>query len=118
MRIAEDRARWRAIGEPYLTKLIVVGFYDDTEDDLIDNCYKLIQGVLVYTIWSTYPKPTYVKHTYRSHFIPERVAEASQIFLRGTHVLPKLVSYEEYCRRDRCRRHRRLIIVYLRCKCC
>jgi hypothetical protein len=32
--------------------------------------------------------------------IPEGVAEISQIFLRDTHVLPKLVSYEEHCRRD------------------
>jgi hypothetical protein len=29
------------------------------------------------------------------------VAEVSKIFLRDTHVLPKLVSYEEHCRRDR-----------------
>jgi hypothetical protein len=29
-------------------------------------------------------------HTYHSHFIPEGVAEVSQIFLRDTHVLPKL----------------------------
>jgi hypothetical protein len=34
-------------------------------------------------------------HTYHSRFIPERVAEASQIFLRDAHVLSKLVSYEE-----------------------
>jgi hypothetical protein len=40
-------------------------------------------------------------HTYHSRFIPEGVAEVSQIFLRGTHVLPKLISYEEHCRRDR-----------------
>jgi hypothetical protein len=40
-------------------------------------------------------------HTYHSHFIPEGAADASQIFLRDTHVLPKLVSYEEHCRRDR-----------------
>jgi hypothetical protein len=40
-------------------------------------------------------------HTYHSRFIPEKVAEVSQIFLRDTHVLPKLVSYEEHCRRDR-----------------
>jgi hypothetical protein len=33
-------------------------------------------------------------HTYHSRFIPEGVAEVSQIFLRDTHVLPKLVSYE------------------------
>jgi hypothetical protein len=31
------------------------------------------------------------------------VAEASQIFLRDVHALPKLFSYEEYCRRDRWR---------------
>jgi hypothetical protein len=37
---------------------------------------------------------TYI-HTYHSRFIPEGVAEVSQIFLRDTHVLPKLVSYEE-----------------------
>jgi hypothetical protein len=41
---------------------------------------------------------TYI-HTYHSRFIPEGVAEVSQIFLRD--VLPKLVSYEEHCRRDR-----------------
>jgi hypothetical protein len=40
-------------------------------------------------------------NTYHSRFIPERVAEGIQIFLRYTHVLPKLVSYEEHCRRDR-----------------
>jgi hypothetical protein len=36
-----------------------------------------------------------------SRFIPEGVVEVSQIFLRDTHVLLKLVSYEEHCRRDR-----------------
>jgi hypothetical protein len=35
-------------------------------------------------------------HTYHSRFIPEGIAEVSQIFLRDTHVLPKLVSYEEH----------------------
>jgi hypothetical protein len=35
-------------------------------------------------------------HTYHSRFIPEGVTEVSQIFLRVTHVLPKLVSYEEH----------------------
>jgi hypothetical protein len=39
-------------------------------------------------------------HTYHSRFITERIAEVSQIFLRDAHVLPKLLSYEEYCRRD------------------
>jgi hypothetical protein len=38
-------------------------------------------------------------HTYRSRFIPEGAAEASQIFLRDAHVLPKLLTYEEYFRR-------------------
>jgi hypothetical protein len=40
-------------------------------------------------------------HTYHSRFIPEGVAEVSRLFLRDTHVLPKLLSYEEHCRRDR-----------------
>jgi hypothetical protein len=31
-------------------------------------------------------------------FILEGVAEVSQIFLRDTHVLPKLASYEEQCK--------------------
>jgi hypothetical protein len=39
--------------------------------------------------------------TYHSRFIPEGVAEVSQIFLRDTHVLLKLVSYEEHCGHDR-----------------
>jgi hypothetical protein len=33
-------------------------------------------------------------HTYHSHFIPEWVAKAPQIFLRDAYVLPKLFSYE------------------------
>jgi hypothetical protein len=56
-------------------------------------------------------------HTYHPRFIPEGVAEASQIFLRDTHVIPKLVSYEKHSKRDRWQAHRRLIAVYLRCKC-
>jgi hypothetical protein len=43
-------------------------------------------------------------HTYHSRFIPEGVAEVSQIFLRDTDVLPKLASNEEHCRV--CRRDR------------
>jgi hypothetical protein len=43
---------------------------------------------------------TYI-HTYHSRFIPEGVAEAYQIFLLNTHALPKILNYEEYCRRDR-----------------
>jgi hypothetical protein len=38
-------------------------------------------------------------HTYHSRFIPEGVAEVSQVFLRYTHVLPKLISYEEHWRK-------------------
>jgi hypothetical protein len=40
-------------------------------------------------------------HTYHSRLIPEGVAEASQIFLRDAHVLPKLHSYVEHCSRDK-----------------
>jgi hypothetical protein len=56
-------------------------------------------------------------HTYIYHprFTPEGVAEASRIFSQ-TPTLPKLLSYEEYCRRDRWLADRRLIAVYLRCK--
>jgi hypothetical protein len=43
---------------------------------------------------------TYI-NIYHSRFIPGGVAGGSQMFLRDTHVLPKLVSYEEHCRRDR-----------------
>jgi hypothetical protein len=48
-------------------------------------------------------------HTYHSRFIPEGVAEASQILLRDAHVLQKLLSNEEYYRRDRSA-HRRLML--------
>jgi hypothetical protein len=41
-------------------------------------------------------RPHIYLHTYHSRFIPEGVAEVSQIFLRDTHVLPKLVSYKEH----------------------
>jgi hypothetical protein len=49
----------------------------------------------VYTYINTYI------HTYRSSFIPEGIAVASQLFLQDVHVLQKLLSNEEYCRRDR-----------------
>jgi hypothetical protein len=38
-------------------------------------------------------------HTYYSRFIPEAVADASQILFRDAHDLLKLFSYEEYSRR-------------------
>jgi hypothetical protein len=44
---------------------------------------------------------TILIHTYHSRFIPEGVAEASQILLRDAHVLPKLLSCEGYCGRDK-----------------
>jgi hypothetical protein len=46
------------------------------------------EGLCIYNIHNTY------MHTYHSRFILEGVAEASQIFLREAHVLPKLLSYE------------------------
>jgi hypothetical protein len=59
-------------------------------------------------------------HTYYSRFIPEEVAEVSQIFLRDTHVLPKLVVYENTTDvtgdNHVTGAHRRLIAVYLRCE--
>jgi hypothetical protein len=51
--------------------------------------------------------PSKVSHTNHSRFIPEGVAEASiflysiEIFLHDAYVLPKLLSYEEYCSRNR-----------------
>jgi hypothetical protein len=44
------------------------------------------------------------KHTYL-RFIPK----ASRILRQDTHVLPKPLSYEEYCRRNWWQAHRRLI---------
>jgi hypothetical protein len=37
-------------------------------------------------------------HTYHSRFVPEGVAHASEIFLPDAQILPKLLSYEEYCK--------------------
>jgi hypothetical protein len=42
-----------------------------------------------------------IRHTYHARFIPEGVAEASQILLREVHVVPKLFSYEKYCTHDK-----------------
>jgi hypothetical protein len=38
---------------------------------------------------------TYI-HIYHSHFIPEGVAEVSQMYFRDAQVLPNLHSYEGY----------------------
>jgi hypothetical protein len=51
--------------------------------------------------FQTQPSLKNKMNTYHSRFIPEGLAEVSLIFLRDTHVLPKLVSYEKHCRRDR-----------------
>jgi hypothetical protein len=58
------------------------------------------------------PNTLYI-HTYHSRMILEGVAYACQIFLQDAHVFPKLVSYEEHCRRDRWKAHRGLIAVYV-----
>jgi hypothetical protein len=62
--------------------------------------YRKILVVRKFATDPVYCAFTYI-HTYHSRFIPEGVAETSQIFLRDAHVLPTLVSYEEHCRRDR-----------------
>jgi hypothetical protein len=51
-----------------------------------DWSLKLSRFTLVF--WNT----TKHTHTYHSRFISEEVAEASQIFLRDAHVLPKAMS--------------------------
>jgi hypothetical protein len=53
----------------------------------------------LFTLLSVFKEPICVKkvtyiHTYHSRFIPEGVAEVTQILLRDTHVLPKLVSFQ------------------------
>jgi hypothetical protein len=50
-------------------------------------------------------------NTYRSRSIPEGAAETSQTVLRDAHVLQKLLSREEHCRRDCWQAHLRLIAV-------
>jgi hypothetical protein len=73
----------------------------------LNNCLSLINTIgLSWNILATRPGYARVQlinvslpyyacykyiHTYHSRFIPKGVAEASQIFLQDTHVLPKLV---------------------------
>jgi hypothetical protein len=52
--------------------------------------YALIVILLCITICNYILQINKYIHTYHSRFISEGVAEASQIFLRHTHVLPKL----------------------------
>jgi hypothetical protein len=54
-------------------------------------------ALLLSCVWCAKTLNIYI-HTYHSRFFPEGVAEAFQIFLRDAHVLPKLLSYEKYCR--------------------
>jgi hypothetical protein len=58
------------------------------------------------------PFKLFIIHIYHSRFISARVEKTSQIFLRD--IVPKYLSNEEYCRRDRCLANRRLIAVHLR----
>jgi hypothetical protein len=51
---------------------------------------------------------------HRIYFL-EGLEDTSQIFLRDTHIEKKLLSYLEYCRRDRLQV--RLIVVHLWCEC-
>jgi hypothetical protein len=68
-----------------------------------------INRLMMMMMRATAPKRSTVNQTYITYIhtyipltlFPEGVAEASQIFIRDTHVLPKLVSYEEHCGRDR-----------------
>jgi hypothetical protein len=57
------------------------------------DCYLAIRPPIV--ILTTISFYIHIR-TYHSRLIPEGVAEASQIFLRDAHVLPKLLSYKEY----------------------
>jgi hypothetical protein len=63
-----------------------------------DPAVPYIMTHLYYTQPTTSQSPPL--HTYHSRFIPEG-QEVSQIFLQDTLDLPKLVSYEEHCSRDR-----------------
>jgi hypothetical protein len=56
--------------------------------------YRIAARFLEYNLF------TYI-HTFHLCFMLEGVVEASQIFLRDANVLPKLLSYEKYWRRDR-----------------
>jgi hypothetical protein len=42
----------------------------------------------------------FIRGDFKNKGLNEGLAETSRIFLRDAHVLPKLLSYEEYCRRD------------------
>jgi hypothetical protein len=91
----------------YTIIMFVVRLYgDEALDNALNMFVKLLLSIpqsdlLVSNRLRFTHLPTSKIHTYHSRFIPEGVAEVSQIFLRDTHVLPKLVSYEEHRRCDR-----------------
>jgi ABC-type multidrug transport system ATPase subunit len=75
--------------------------------EMFDHLYTLADGQCVYQGstgclgMSHVNYPLINIHTYHARFVPEGVAESSQVLLREAHVLAKLFSYEKYCRRDR-----------------
>jgi hypothetical protein len=58
---------------------------------------KNLKYLMIFDVSATNSTTTYIPLT----LYPQGVAEVSQIFLRHTHALPKLVSYKRHCRRDR-----------------
>jgi hypothetical protein len=85
---------WRAVKKSYNEInliLLLIELYTMTLD---------MSRSLIIWKWGTFSNlHTYI--TYHSRFIPKGEAEASQMFLRDAHVLPKLFIYEEYCERVR-----------------
>jgi hypothetical protein len=68
----------------------------------IDNIFRIWVKLINSLLLTLLLVPTYIIiNTCHTRFIPEWVAEAFQKLLRDTHVLPKIFSYEKYCRRDR-----------------
>jgi hypothetical protein len=70
-----------------------------SNDEMSPNCQKFLIKSLLYI----------------EVIMVEKQLEKLDSFVRDAHVVPKLLSCEEYCRRDTWLAHRRLIAVYLRC---
>jgi hypothetical protein len=51
-------------------------------------------------VWCAFDCTSKKLRNIHTRFIPEGIAETSQIFLRDTHILPKWFNYEKYCRRE------------------
>jgi hypothetical protein len=95
------------LGYPYLSQITTI-YCLITKAIMIKILNTLYDGPKHYHIILTYicmlvliikDKAWVVR--YHSRFIPEEVAKVSQILLRIAHVLPKLLSCEEYCRHDK-----------------